>query len=59
MNTKKDMALELTGGILRAAKGADCIVTVCPMCQLNLEAYQKPISDSLSSPAYGTGIRSP
>jgi heterodisulfide reductase subunit B len=46
MNTKKDMALELTGGILRAAKGADCIVTVCPMCQLNLEAYQKPISDA-------------
>jgi heterodisulfide reductase subunit B len=44
MNTKKDVALELTGGILRAAKGADCIVTVCPMCQLNLEAYQKPIS---------------
>ncbi len=46
MNTKKDVALELTGGILRAAKGADCIVTVCPMCQLNLEAYQKPISES-------------
>jgi heterodisulfide reductase subunit B len=44
MNTKKDVALELTGGILSAAKGADCIVTVCPMCQLNLEAYQKPIS---------------
>jgi len=44
MNTKKDVALELTAGILRAAKGADCIVTVCPMCQLNLEAYQKPIS---------------
>ncbi len=44
MNTKKVVALELTGSILRAAKGADCIVTVCPMCQLNLEAYQKPIS---------------
>jgi heterodisulfide reductase subunit B len=44
MNTKKAVALELTGGILSAAKGADCIVTVCPMCQLNLEAYQKPIS---------------
>ena len=44
MNTKKEVALELTGGILIAAKGADCIVTVCPMCQLNLEAYQKPIS---------------
>jgi heterodisulfide reductase subunit B len=44
MTTKKDTALELTGGILRAAKGADCIVTVCPMCQMNLEAYQGAIS---------------
>ena len=25
------------------AKGADAIVTVCPMCQMNLEAYQKKI----------------
>ena len=46
MNTKKDVALELTGGILKEAKGADCVVTVCPMCQLNLEAYQKPISQA-------------
>ncbi|MFH1349570.1 MAG: CoB--CoM heterodisulfide reductase iron-sulfur subunit B family protein [Pseudomonadota bacterium] len=44
MTTKKDVALELTGGILKAAQGADCIVTVCPMCQMNLEAYQAPIS---------------
>jgi heterodisulfide reductase subunit B len=27
-------------GILRDAAGADAIVTVCPMCQINLEAYQ-------------------
>ena len=44
MSTKIDVALELTGSILKAAQGADCIVTVCPMCQLNLEAYQGPIS---------------
>ena len=44
MTTKKDAALELTGGILKAAQGADCIVTVCPMCELNLEAFQEPIS---------------
>jgi heterodisulfide reductase subunit B len=44
MSTKKDVALELTGSILNAAKGADCIVTVCPMCQMNLEAYQNTIS---------------
>jgi heterodisulfide reductase subunit B len=44
MSTKKDVALELTGAILKAAQGADCIVTVCPMCQMNLEAYQGEIS---------------
>jgi heterodisulfide reductase subunit B len=44
MSTKKDVALELTGGVLKSAQGADCIVTVCPMCQMNLEAYQSPIS---------------
>lgn len=44
MTTKKDVALELTGALLNAAKGADCIVTVCPMCQMNLDSYQKKIS---------------
>jgi len=44
MTTKPDVALELVAAILKAAKGADAIVTVCPMCQMNLEAYQKKIS---------------
>jgi len=44
MNTKQDVALELVKAILQQAKGADAIVTVCPMCQMNLEAYQKKIS---------------
>ena len=44
MNTKAEVALELTGAILKGAQGADAIVTVCPMCQLNLEAYQDRIS---------------
>lgn len=44
MTTKKEIALGLTGEILKAARGADCIVTVCPMCQMNLEAYQKKLS---------------
>lgn len=44
MNTKMEVGLELVSAILRAAKGADAIVTVCPMCQMNLEAYQKKIS---------------
>jgi heterodisulfide reductase subunit B len=44
MNTKMDVALELVHAILRAARGADAIVTVCPMCQMNLEAYQDKIA---------------
>lgn len=44
MNTKMEVALELVAGILRGAQGADAIVTVCPMCQMNLEAYQQKIS---------------
>jgi len=44
MNTDMDVSLELVTAILRGAKGADAIVTVCPMCQMNLEAYQRKIS---------------
>lgn len=43
-NTKPDVGLELVRAILKGAKGADAIVTVCPMCQMNVEAYQKKIS---------------
>ncbi len=41
MATKSDIAVNYVADILRTAKGADAIVTVCPMCQMNLEAYQK------------------
>jgi len=44
MNTKMEVGLELVHAILHAAVGADVIVTVCPMCQMNLEAYQQKIS---------------
>jgi len=44
MNTKPEVAQKLVGAILSAARGADVVVTVCPMCQMNLEAYQKSIS---------------
>jgi heterodisulfide reductase subunit B2 len=44
MNTHMSVGLELSGAILAAARGADVIATVCPMCQMNLEAYQKKIS---------------
>jgi len=44
MNTKMPVALERVYRILRAARGADAVVTVCPMCQMNLEAYQDKIA---------------
>jgi len=44
MNTKMEVGLELVHAILHSARGADVIVTVCPMCQMNLEAYQQKIS---------------
>jgi len=46
MTTFEDAALKLNRDILEAASEirADVIVTTCPMCQLNLEAYQKRIN---------------
>ena len=44
MTTKKDVAMESVGSLLEAAKGADCIVTICPMCQMNLDSYQTKAS---------------
>ena len=44
MNTHMEVSFELVAAILRGARGADAIVTVCPMCQMNLEAYQQKIS---------------
>jgi heterodisulfide reductase subunit B len=44
MTTKPKVGIELVSGILEAAAGADAIVTVCPMCQMNLEAYQSKAS---------------
>jgi heterodisulfide reductase subunit B2 len=40
LTTKRSVGLKLVAAILKSAQGADLVVTVCPMCQLNLEAYQ-------------------
>jgi len=45
MNTKMEVGIELVANILKDARGADAIVTVCPMCQMNLEAHQRKISN--------------
>lgn len=46
MTTSEDVCLKMVNDILISAKesGADLIVTVCPLCQMNLEAYQDKIS---------------
>jgi len=44
MTTKPEVGIELVADLLEAASGADAAVTVCPMCQLNLEAYQETAS---------------
>ena len=36
------------------ARGANCFVTTCPMCQMNLDAYQAKVEEK-----YGTGGRLP
>jgi len=46
MTTKEDVALALNLKLLEAAvdNSADMIATACPLCQMNLEAYQKKIN---------------
>ncbi len=45
MTTQPEIGQELSGKILKHARRtkADCIITACPLCQINLEAYQKQI----------------
>jgi heterodisulfide reductase subunit B2 len=40
MSTQREVGLALVAGILESASGADAVVTVCPMCQMNLEGFQ-------------------
>jgi heterodisulfide reductase subunit B len=49
MTTQKDIALKLVGDILRPIRDVDCVVTVCPLCQLNLEAYQRAVGAKLGA----------
>jgi heterodisulfide reductase subunit B len=46
MSTQREVGIALVANILKAAQGADAIVTVCPMCQMNLEAFQNAVSRS-------------
>jgi heterodisulfide reductase subunit B len=46
MTTFPDVCLQLVKELLECAaeNGAQCIVTTCPLCQVNLEAYQKRVN---------------
>lgn len=49
--TEMETCAPLAGGILGEAeeKGADMIVTACPMCQMNLEIYQPRLNKILGT----------
>jgi len=46
MTTFPDVSLQLVKDLLECAaeNGAQCIITTCPLCQVNLEAYQQRVN---------------
>jgi len=56
MTTYQDVALKLVKDLLECAQenGAECIVTTCPLCQMNLEAYQGKVNAK-----FGTEFKMP
>ncbi len=46
MTTANEVAMKLCRDLIACAQGngADCIVTTCPLCQMNLAAYQDRLS---------------
>lgn len=46
MTDKKDVALKLVHDLLSDAvrRGASCLATACPLCHLNVEAYQDQVN---------------
>jgi heterodisulfide reductase subunit B len=56
MTTQEDIALKLNQSLLQEAvdNGADVVATACPLCHMNLEAYQNQINK-----AFGKKYRVP
>ena len=56
MGTQENLALRLCKNLLLNAErnGADIIVTVCPLCQMNLDVYQGKVNR-----LFGTGFKIP
>lgn len=45
--TKPDVGIAMVTEILEATTPADCLVTVCPMCHMNLDSYQDRVGKGL------------
>jgi heterodisulfide reductase subunit B2 len=56
MGIRKEVALRLCRNILLCAEqsGAQCIAVTCPLCQMNLDAFQSSINKT-----YGTNFHLP
>jgi heterodisulfide reductase subunit B len=56
MGERQDVALKLVHTLLAEAvrRGADCLATACPLCHLNVEAYQGQVNSR-----YGTDFSLP
>jgi len=56
MGTKEEVALVLCKNLLTCAKeaGADCIAVTCPLCQMNVDMYQRRVNS-----AHGTDFALP
>jgi heterodisulfide reductase subunit B len=56
MATREDVALRLCRNLLMCAEqdGAACIAVTCPLCQINLDAYQATVNRT-----YGTAFKIP
>ena len=56
MMTKEDAALHMCYELLKSAadRGADVIVAACPLCEMNLEAYQPRVNAT-----FGTNFKIP
>lgn len=48
--TKPDVGVAMAGSVLEASEPADCVVTVCPMCHMNLDSYQDKVARRQNRP---------
>jgi heterodisulfide reductase subunit B len=50
MMTKPRVGAGMAGSVLDACTPADCLVTVCPMCHMNLDSFQDKASRAVGHP---------